>query len=110
MRGEARWHFHVQMISERYKRESIARDRMIAHFVKGVWTLVFFLASPRSTATRNHIRNRKTSFQGMAWYQRRVKASAQPTAQSHSVPPTSYKEEEQSGGRTQRGVQLQKGK
>ena len=25
------------MISERYKRESIARDRMIAHFEKGVF-------------------------------------------------------------------------
>src|SRR5260370_24289334 len=42
MGGEARRHFHVQMISERYKRESIARDRMIAHFVKGVfdWCLL----------------------------------------------------------------------
>ena len=30
------------MISERYKRETIARDRMIAHFVKGVfdWCLL----------------------------------------------------------------------
>ena len=30
------WDFHVRMISERYKRESIARERPIAHFVKGV--------------------------------------------------------------------------
>jgi len=29
------WDFHVRMISERYKRESIARERPIAHFVKG---------------------------------------------------------------------------
>ena len=30
------WDFHVRMISERYKRESTARERSIAHFVKGV--------------------------------------------------------------------------
>jgi len=36
MWGEVSWDFHVRMISERYKRESIARERPIAHFVKGV--------------------------------------------------------------------------
>jgi hypothetical protein len=42
MGGEMSWDLHVGMISERYKRESIAHDRTVAHFVKDVsgWCLV----------------------------------------------------------------------
>src|SRR5258706_8465536 len=42
MGGESELKFHLRMINERYKSESTARDRLIAHFVKGVfnWCMI----------------------------------------------------------------------
>jgi len=39
---ESELEFHLRMISERYRSESTVRDRLIAHFVKGVfdWCLI----------------------------------------------------------------------